>query len=194
MRLTCWPSVCVAVVLAMAVPVPAQPGGQPQAQPLSVKRLSDPLGRFTIEYPTDWTVSSHVVEAGKAGTVFSGVSHKGYVDVSLGESSTPVSAEDFGRSVEAQRRKENPTHQQLQDGPTDLAGHRAYYVYYTIAERGINYYCLRVYLVVTAQRASPSGATTYRGFWLDGGTRNDPQSVRDNVPLIQQIVWSFRPT
>ncbi len=187
MRLTCWLFASVAVVLAIAVPVPAQPGG-------SVKRLSDPLGRFTIEYPADWAVSSHVIEAGKVGTVFSGVSQRGYVDVSLGESSAPVSAEDFGRSVEAKRRKANSTYQQLLDGPTDLAGHRAYYVYYTITDGGIKYYCLRVYLVVTVQRASPSGATTYRGFWLDGGTRNDPQSVRDNVPLIQQIVWSFRPT
>ena len=199
MRLMCWLSMGLAVVLATAVPVPAQPAGQPPAQPQPVRRLADPLGRFTIEYPTDWTVNSHVVDAGKAGTVFSGFSNQGYVDVSLGESSEPITAEGFGRQVEAQRRKNIPDYQQLQDGIANLAGNRAYYVYFTGTEKtgaakDFNFYSLRVYLVILVQRTPPATGTTSRGFWLTGGTRNDPQSVRDNVPLIQRIIWSFRPT
>ncbi len=199
MRLMCWLSMGVAVVRATAVPVPAQPAGQPPAQPQPVRRLADPLGRFTIEYPTDWTVNSRVVDAGKAGTVFSGFGNQGYVDVSLGESPEPTTAEGFGRQIEAQRRKNIPDYQQLQDGAADLAGNRAYYVYYTGTEKtgavkDFNFYSLRVYLVIPAQRTPPATSTIYRVFWLTGGTRNDPQSVRDNVPLIQRTIWSFRPT
>lgn len=193
MRFTCSVWACLVMVLAMSVPAPAQPGGQPPPQP--VKRLADPLGRFAIEYPTDWTVNSHVVDAGKTGTVFSGFSGPAhtYADVSLGEFSAPVTAEGFGRGVEAKRRQQDATYQQLQDGATEIAGNRGYYVYYTNTSDDVSYYCLRVYLVMTVPRASPGAGTTYRVFWLDGGTRNDPQWVRSYVPLIQRIMWSFRP-
>jgi hypothetical protein len=196
MRFACLVSVCVIIVLAASVPAPAQPGGPPApAQPPQVKRLADPLGRFTIEYPTLWTVNSHVVEPNKAGTVFSGFSGPTttYVDVSLGEQAAPVTAEGFGRSVETQRRQQDASLRQLQDGATDIAGTPAYYVYYTVTTQGVSYYCLRVYLVIAAQRASPGTGTAYRMFWLDGGTRNDPRWVEPNVPLIQRIMWSFRP-
>jgi hypothetical protein len=139
-------------------------------------------------------VTPHVIDAGQSGTVLSGASIRGYVDVSLGEVPNPLTAEGFGRDTEAKRRQNSADYQPLQDGLTDLAGNRAYYAYYTETYKDINYYSLRVYLVIPVQRAAPSAGTTYQVFWLEGGTRNTPQSVRGNVPLIQRIIWSFRPT
>lgn len=201
MRLIGWLLIGLAVVLAAAVPVPGQPAApppgqsQPQAQPM--KKYADPMGRFTIEYPTDptdWIVNTKIVGFGDSGTVFSGFTKQAFVDVAVADTVEADTTEGFGRSIEAERRKTIRDYQLLQDGMTDLAGKQAYYVYYTGTYTNFNYYSLRVYLVFPVERPAAPGRTFYRHFWFDGSTINVAQNVRDLVPIIQRIIWSFRPT
>ncbi len=182
----------VAIALAMAVlAVPTQAPAQPPAPP-PMAVYSDPKGRFTIEYPAAWRVTTHTVDV---GTVFSGVDTvggSGWVDVASGDFPEPKSSEAFAQSTQAVFRQHQPAYKQLQEGPTTIAGRPAYYFYYTDSNSGFHSYEMRVYLAFTVTRqTAPTTAT--RAIWLVGGTVNDPRHVRDSFPLILRIIWSLRP-
>jgi hypothetical protein len=64
-----------------------------------------------------------------------------------------------------------------------IAGQAAYYRYYTWrTNTGDVFYQVQVY--VTAGR---------RGFVITGSTLNEPESMRRDVPIIVQIIGTFRP-
>lgn len=159
-------------------------GRSVSAQSPAMQRLYDPKGRFSIEYPAAWKMTVHVIDI---GTVYSGVSPAGYVDVSVGEGVAYASAQEFAQRIEPKYREAHPTYRSLQQARTTIAGQDAYYIYYTVTDKGIETYEIRVYV----RTAPPQGPA--RVYWLSGGTLNRPEQVRDNFPLILQIIQSFRP-
>jgi len=174
-----WTTVVLVCALAAAA------AGRPvSAQQPAMQRYYDPKGRFSLEYPTAWKLTVHITDI---GTVYSGVSPAGYVDVSIGEGATYASAQEFAKSIEAKYREAHPTYHSLQEGRTTIVGQEAYYIYYTVSDKNLETYEIRVYV----RSVPPQGPQ--RVYWLSGGTLNRPEQVRDNFPLILRIIQSFRP-
>jgi hypothetical protein len=167
------------VLLWAAAPLPAD------AQLSTRQSVADPKGRFTIDFPADWRIltpqSGMVAVMGVAPS--QGNSHRASVNVIVEDLARDMPAEAYAEISERMLRTIFQDYTVVQQGPIAIAGQAAYYRYYTWrTNTGEVFYQVQVY--VTAGR---------RGFVITGSTLNEPESTRRDVPVIVQIIGTFRP-
>ncbi len=171
----------VLAALVWAAPVPYATAQSPQTQ-----TVTDRNGRFAIDFPQDWDVSTR--ESGMPSVI----------------GLAPGVAEDFRPSVnvvveDLPRSMSSTTYADLneqtlsqvfrdfsvvQQGPVTVASLPAYYRYFTwLPNSGRALYQVQVYLTVGEV-----------GFVVTGTTVNDPEHIRRDMPAISQIIATFRPT
>ena len=171
---------CILVVLVWAaVSAPAD------AQSSTPQSVADPKGRFTIDFPADWRVltpeSGMVAVLGVAPP--QGQPHRASVNVIVEDLARAMPAQVYAEISGRMLKTIFQDYTLVQQGPIAIAGQAAYYRYYTWrANTGDVFYQVQVY--VTAGR---------RGFVITGSTLNEPASTRRDVPIIVQIIGTFRP-
>jgi hypothetical protein len=167
------------VLLWAAASLPAN------AQPSAPQSVADPKGRFTIDFPADWRVltpqSGIVAVMGIAPP--QGQTHRASVNVIVEDLARDMPAQAYAEISERMLKTIFQDYTVVQQGPVAIAGQAAYYRYYTWrTNTGDVFYQVQVY--VTAGR---------RGFVITGSTLNEPESMRRDVPIIVQIIGTFRP-
>jgi len=172
---------CILLVLLCAAA--SLPAGAQTSAPQSV---ADPKGRFTIDFPADWRIltpqSGMVAVMGIAPP--QGNPHRASVNVIVEDLPRDMSAQAYAEISEQMLKTIFQDYTVVQQGPIAIAGQAAYYRYYTWrTNTGQVFYQVQVY--VTAGR---------RGFVITGSTLNEPESTRGDVPIIVQIIGTFRPT
>ena len=172
-----WCTLLVLVWAAASLPAGAQPSA-PQS-------VADPKGRFTIDFPADWRIltpqSGMVAVMGIAPP--QGNLHRASVNVVVEDLPRDMPAYAYAEISERMLKTIFQDYTVVQQGPMAIAGQAAYYRYYTWrTNKGEVFYQVQVY--VTAGR---------RGFVITGSTLNEPESTRRDVPIIVQIIGTFRP-
>jgi len=155
------------------------------AQGSLMRPVVDPKGRFTIDFPADW----HVLKPNGGMIAVLGVAtaRKGpnpaSVNVVVEDLPGTLSPEHYAGLSERMLRAVFHDYTPVQEGSATIGGQAAYYRYYTWqTNTGVILYQLQVYFTVDR-----------RGFVITGSTLNDPQHTRIYVPVITQIIESFRP-
>ena len=171
---------CTLLVLLWAAA--SLPAGAQTSAPQSV---ADPKGRFTIDFPADWRIltpqSGMVAVMGIAPP--QGNPHRASVNVVVEDLPRDMPAYAYAEISERMLKTIFQDYTVVQQGPMAIAGQAAYYRYYTWrTNKGEVFYQVQVY--VTAGR---------RGFVITGSTLNEPESTRRDVPIIVQIIGTFRP-
>jgi hypothetical protein len=167
----------------MAHTVPAE------AQLPAVRSVGDAKGQFTIDFPADW----HVVKPESGSIAVMGVapvmarsnpvSNPASVNVVVEGLPRAMSPETYAAVSERMLRAVFHDYTPIQQGTATLAGQRAYYRYYTWqANTGQILYQVQVYFTVGQ-----------KGFVVTGSTLNDPDHTRVYLPIIAQIIDTFRP-
>jgi hypothetical protein len=146
------------------------------------RALADAAGRFTIEVPADWEVMSTAdsTPAVVARDVEADVFHTNVnvVVMKRTKGSGPEEYADSGGGL----RKILKGYTLIQEGPATVAGRPAYYRYYTWQmNEGPDVYQVQVYFT----------SASY-AFVVTGTTKNDPDHVRRDLPLLARIIESFR--
>jgi len=167
------------VLLWTAASLPAN------AQLSAPQSVADPKGRFTIDFPADWRVltprSGIVAVMGIAPP--QGQPHRASVNVIVEDLARDMPAQAYAEISERMLKTIFQDYTVVKQGPVAIAGQAAYYRYYTWrTNTGDVFYQVQVY--VTAGR---------RGFVITGSTSNEPESMRRDVPIIVQIIGTFRP-
>ena len=167
------------VLLWAAASLPAN------AQLSAPQSVADPKGRFRIDFPADWRVltpqSGMVAVMGIAPP--QGQTHRASVNVIVEDLARDMPAQAYAEISERMLKTIFQDYTVVQQGPVAIAGQAAYYRYYTWrTNTGDVFYQVQVY--VTAGR---------RGFVITGSTLNEPESMRRDVPIIVQIIGTFRP-
>ena len=152
----------------------------------SMKSVVDSKGRFAIDFPGDW----HVVrpESGMVAVLGVATAKEGpnpaSVNVVVEDLPQAVSSETYALASERMLRMVFHNYTAIQAGTATIAGQTAYYRYFTWQPNtGGALYQIQVYF--TAGR---------RGFVITGSTWNNPESTRRYVPIIVQVIETFRPT
>ena len=145
----------------------------------------DPKGRFTIDFPADWQVLKP--NGGMIAILGVATARKGpnpaSVNVVVEDLPRALSPENYAGLSERMLRTVFHDYTPVQEGSATIGGQAAYYRYYTWqTNTGVVLYQLQVYFTVDR-----------RGFVITGSTVNDPQYTRIYVPIITQIIESFRP-
>ncbi len=181
---------CVLGALVLVVAGLAPAGAQSGMRP-----VSDARGLFSIGIPSDWRVaSSRMSDAVFHGFRTSALGQHlvstlaaqsrdddspGFLAVAAVDLPRRVSPAMFGEIVKEQL---PPGWAVTQDGPATIAGRDAHYVYFIMHETELALYMMLAYFNV--------GRT---GFFVVGGTLNEPGSIRKNFATISQILETFRP-
>ena len=152
---------------------------------VSMRSVSDSKGRFTIDFPGDW----HVVrpESGMIAVLGVATAQEGpnpaSVNVVVEEIPRAISPQTYARLSERMLRTVFHNYTAIEDGAATIAGLPAYYRYFTWQPNtGGVLYQVQVYFTVGR-----------RGFVITGSTWNDPTYTRKYVPIIAQIIETFRP-
>ena len=161
------------------------PAGAKFADP-PMQTASDPAGRFAIDFPAGWEVRTY--EGGEPAMIGAGPGNttegRPNVNVVLATLSSPMSSEEYAQKSEPLLRTIFQDYTVVNEGPMRLAGLPAYYRYYTWrTNSGFSLYQVQVYIAVAK-----------RGFVVTGTTRNDADHLRTELPVIIQIINSFRPS
>ncbi len=161
----------------------ATPG---RAQSLAMRPVSDLGGRFTISFPAEWEVQTR--EGDKPAMIgvapANGAAVRPNINVVIDALQSPVSPEELAQVAEPTMRAIFHEFTVVQEGRMQIGGLPAYYRYYTWrANTGTALYQLQVYMTVGS-----------RAFVITGTTENDPQRIRDSMPLIVRIINTFRPS
>ncbi len=159
------------------------PAGVKSAE-LPMQTASDPKGRFAIDFPTGWEVRTS--EDGSPAVIGTGPgsTSRPNVNVVLDILPSPMSSEEFGRQSASALQAIFQDYTVVREGSMRLAGLPAYYRYYTWrTNSGVSLYQVQVYMAVAK-----------RGFVVTGTTRNDADHLRTELPVIIQIINSFRPS
>ena len=157
------------------------------AQPLAMVMWATPdLGsRFTIEFPIGWLVQTS--EGGKPAVVATGPGagwERPSVDVHVDTLASPLSSEAFAQLALPTLRTNFRELTVVQQGPTEIANHPAYFRYYTWrTTSGAVMYQVQVYMTVGS-----------RAFVLTGTTRNEPEPLQTDFPIIVRIIGTFHPS
>jgi hypothetical protein len=156
------------------------------AQSPAVRSVGDAKGQFTIDFPADW----HVIRPESGSIAVMGVapvmagSHSASVNVVVEGLPRSMSPQTYAALSEQMLRAVFHDYTPIQQGSATLAGRSAYYRYYTWqANTGQILYQVQVYFTVG-----------HKGFVVTGSTLNDPDHTRVYVPIIAQIIDTFRPT
>ena len=185
-------SICCALLLAAsATPAPAAAG---------MHTVTDPSGRYTINFPTSWEVVS-MNATPLAGQIVSQLGSNLFsmlMAIDPGESSTSptvlmvmgmpletaISPRTFGMVTSESMGEKLDGYLLVKEGTATIAKRPAFYRYFTMMDKhGENMYSLIVYFTV--------GKT---GYMIFGATRNQPETVRKAFGDISQILETFRPT
>ncbi len=148
--------------------------------------VTDLSGRFTLRVPAAWQVRRDA--AGPAAVVASAPAQSGTrVSASLQVVVSPL----VGSSTPAQLAavaegalKNSVRHYAVvQQGATTVNGRPAYYRYFTGDRNdGVGLYQVQTYVTVDET-----------GFVVTGTTGNTPEQIRSDIPLLVQIINTFRP-
>ena len=162
----------------------AASSGPAAAQQSPMQSVTDPKGRFTIQFPAGWQVlkpeNGIIAVLGVAPA--QGQPHRASVNVVVEDLPRAMSSETYAGISEGLLKRVFHGYTIVQQGPVTIAGQAAYYRYYTWqANTGDILYQVQVYL-----------AAGRRGFVITGSTLNDPTSTRRDVPIIAQIIGTFR--
>jgi len=173
----------VVIVGTAAVAVASASGAQ---VPLG-QLVTDAHGRFTISVPSAWRVQKDVqglVAVLAAAPAQSGDRVPANVNVVLEALSAPLTAADYAAKEEAVPKTAFHNYAVVQQGDTVVGGRRGYYRYYTWDRNdGVGLYQVQMYLTVSRT-----------GFVVTGTTVNTPARIRRDVPLLVQIINTFRPS
>lgn len=170
----------LAAILAAASP------GTTRAQPAEMRTVLDPGGRFSISFPAEWRVETS--PSGKPAVMGVAPSQTGEfrlnINVVVETLPSPISPQELGRIAERQLRIIFHEFTVVQEGPAQIGGRPAYFIYYTWRTNSdISIYQVQVYFT--------AGLT---GFVVTGSTLNDQGRIRADLPVIARVVESFRPT
>jgi hypothetical protein len=171
----------------LALPVGAQPlttGTQPLAMVLW--STPDPGSRFSIGFPLEWQVQSS--EDGRPAIAGVGPGAGGQtrpsVNVVVDSLASPLSSEAFAQTALPTMRETFRELTVIQQGPTEIANHPAYFRYCTWRTRsGAAMYQVQVYVTVGR-----------RAFVITGMTRNEPEPLQIDFPVIVRIIGTFHPS
>jgi hypothetical protein len=178
------PLVRVHYALVVVVCLVAAGIGTGRAQSPLAQIVTDPHGRFAMAFPSSWQIATKpegMVALLAAGPV-EGAGHGPRVNVVVEPLPEPMAPAAY--AVQAERLVAVAFHAYtvVQQGDATIAGRPAYYRYFTWEPNNLPpLYQLQVYF--TSARL---------GFVLTGSTTNDPDSVRRDMPLIVQILSTFR--
>ncbi len=159
-------------------------GAQSAAPPAGGQTVRDPGGRFSITVPAGWEVETNA--SGSPSMIAAAPSAPGEfrinINVVVQALKAPLSPEALAQAAEAGLRVLFHEFTVVQQGPAQIGGRPAFYRYYTWrTNTGVSVYQVQVYF--TAART---------GFAITGSTLNDPARLRTDLPLIAQIIDSFR--
>jgi hypothetical protein len=151
----------------------------------SMQPVADSRGRFTIDFPGDW----HVVRPDSGMVAVLGVAtasdgpNPASVNVVVEEIPRGISPETYARLNERTMRVVFHNYAPIESGAAVIAGLPAYYRYFTWQPNvGRSLYQVQAYFTIGR-----------RGFVITGSTWNDPAHTRRYVPVIAQIIETFRP-
>ena len=168
----------VSVLLSIAVSELA--AAQSPMQP-----VADPRGRFTIDFPGDW----HVVRPESGMIAVLGVAtasdgpNPASVNVVVEDIPRAISPQTYARLSERMLQAVFHNYTPIESGAAVIAGLPAYYRYFTWQPNvGRPLYQVQAYFTIGR-----------RGFVITGSTWNDPAYTRRYVPVIAQIIETFRP-
>ena len=172
--------------LGLAVLVWAAPVSHATAQSPQTQTIADRHGRFTIDFPMNWEISAR--ESGMPSVI-------GLAPGAVGDfrPSVNVVVEDLPRAMSASEYADLNQRtlsevfrafKVLEQGPTTLGGQQAFYRYFTwTPNSGRAIYQVQVYLTIGEV-----------AFVVTGTTENDPGSISRDIPVISQIIATFKPT
>ena len=156
------------------------------AQSPAMRPVSDVGGRFTISFPAEWEVQTR--EGDKPAIIgvapANGAPVRPNINVVIDALQSPASSEELAQAAEPTMRAIFHEFTVVQEGRMQIGGLPAYYRYYTWrANNGIALYQIQVYMTVGS-----------RAFVITGTTENDPQRIRESMPLLVRIIDTFRPS
>lgn len=150
-----------------------------------VQSITDPNGRFTMSFPADWQVATKaegMITALGVGPIEPG--RRASVNVVVESLPSAMSPAVYAGHAERLVQVTFHHYTVIQQGEAVVAGRPAYYRYFTWEPNvGPAVYQIQVYFTL--------GQT---GFVVTGGTLNDPDRIRDDVPVLVQIINTFRVT
>lgn len=170
------PFLCLAVVWAAVAAAHAQ-----TPLPVSVR---DPQGRFAMNFPADWGVITKP-QGNMVALLASGPAKAGYrptVNVVVEALPNPMPPEAY--AVAAGRLAQAVFHNYtvIQESAAAIRGRPVYYRYFTWeTNAGVALYQMQVFFT--------EGQT---GFVVTGSTINNRDRILQDMPLVTQIIESFR--
>jgi hypothetical protein len=169
----------LAALAALAAMAP-RPADAQLTLPQSVK---DPQGRFTINFPVDWEVATRA--QGIIALIGAGPANAGTrptVNVVVEPLPNPMPAKDYAVAADRLARAAFHNYTVIQESSAAIQGRPAFYRYLTWeTNTGVTLYQLQVFLT--------EGQS---GFVLTGSTINDHDRILADMPLITQIIQTFR--
>jgi hypothetical protein len=150
-----------------------------------VQSTADPQGRFTITFPADWQVatrSTGMIAVLAVGPMKPGT--RATVNVVVEALPSPLSPASYAAHAERLEAVTFHHYAVIQQGEAAVAGRPAYYRYITWEPNvGPALYQIQVFFTL--------GQT---GFVVTGSTVNEAERIRGDVPVIVQIIDTFRIT
>jgi len=167
--------VCATLVWTAAAVVHAQ-------VPLSVS-VVDPQGRFAMNFPADWEVTTK--PQGMVALLGAGPANAGKrptVNVVVEALPNPMLAEAYAAAAERLAKAVFHNYTVIQESAATVRGQPVYYRYFTWeTNSGVVLYQMQVFFT--------SGQT---GYVVTGTTVNDRDRILQDMPLVTQIIQSFR--
>ena len=160
--------------------VPVADAQVPVPLPLSV---SDPKGRFTMNFPAGWEVTTK--PQGMIALLGAGPANAGTrptVNVVVEELPSPMSPQAYAAAAERLAKAVFHNYTVIQESTAAIRGRPVYYRYFTWeTNAGVSLYQMQVFIT--------DGPT---GFVVTGSTINDRDRIFQDMPLVTQIIESFR--
>ncbi len=153
------------------------------AQSAMAQIVTDPHGRFAMAFPSSWQIATK--PEGMVALLAAGPAEGGHgprVNVVVEPLPGPMAPATYAAHAEQLVAVAFRGYTVIQQGDATIAGRPAYYRYFTWEPNNLPpLYQLQVYFT-----------SAQLGFVLTGSTTNDPDSVRRDMPLIVQILSTFR--
>ena len=148
--------------------------------PLSV---SDPKGRFTMNFPVGWEVTTK--PQGMIALLGAGPANAGTrptVNVVVEELPNPMTPQAYAAAAERLAKAVFHNYTVIQESAATIRGRPVYYRYFTWeTNAGVSLYQMQVFFT--------DGPT---GFVVTGSTINGRDRILQDMPLVTQIIESFR--
>lgn len=175
-RLTYWFAALLCAALA------ALTASTVHAQVTLPQSVNDPRGRFAMSFPADWEVVTKVdgmVALIGAGPAKAG--HRPSVNVVVESLPKPMPPDTYAAAAEPLAKTTFHNYTVVQQSSASVQGRPAYYRYFTWeTNTGVTLYQLQVFFT--------DGPT---GFVVTATTVNDPDRIREEMPLMTQIIDTF---